>query len=228
MIQDPNQLTKHGKSKVAPVLHTLESSEDASSFSDFMSMELRLSAQRKAESGSGMFQTLASVSVAKIRPSKKMAARRKKALVAHLQHLHQEASLALVRPASAESTLIAKWVEMLGLAPASSMPFSILGTWIQSIPSRIGSNSMLDRAAEFLINSHAVYWDDSYSKRQIASATKSKALKELQLAISQSQTYNTYELALATKMHYAAEVSHRMGRCCFRMIVDLFIDTFRH
>ena len=172
-------------------------------------MELKLSTQRKAEFGSGTFQTLTSVSVAKIRSSKEMAVRRKKALGAHLQHLHQEASLALVRPSSAESTLIARWVEMLGLAPANSRPLSILGTWIQSIPSRIGSNPMLDLAVEFLINSHAVYWDASYSKRQVASATKSKALKELQLAVSQSQTHNTYELVLATKMHYAAEVSHR-------------------
>ena len=67
---------------------------------------------------------------------------------------------------------------------------------------------MLDLAIEFLINSHAVYWNDSYSKRQAASATKSKALKELQLAMSENQTRNTYEMVLTTKMHYAAEVRH--------------------
>ena len=209
MIQDPNQLTKHGKSKVVPVLCALDSSEDASCSSKSRSTELRLSTQRKAEFGNGTFQTLASVSIAKIRPSKKTVVHRKEALGAYLQYLYQETSLALVRPSSAESTLIARWVEMLGLAPVNRKPLSILGTWIQSIPSRIGSSSMLDLAVEFLINSHAVYWDDSYSKRQLASATKSKALKELQLAISQSQTWNTYELVLATKMHYAAEVSHR-------------------
>jgi hypothetical protein len=90
---------------------------------------------------------------------------------------------------------------------------SILGTWIQSIPSRVGSNPMLDFAVEFLIDSHAVYWDDSYSKRQVASATKSKALRELQLAVSQSQTRNTYEMVLATKMHYAAEVKQSRTEC---------------
>lgn len=208
MVQDPNQLTKHGKSKVAPVVYALDSSEDTSSFSSSSGVELILSTQRKAESGRGTFQTLAPVSIAKIRPLKKAAVHRRKALDAYLRHLQLEASLALIRPLSAEGTLIARWVDMLGSASANSRPLSILGTWIQSIPSRVGSSSMLDLAVEFLIDSHAVYWDDSYSKRQTASATKSKALRRLQLAIFQCQTRNTYEMVLATKMHYAAEVLH--------------------
>jgi hypothetical protein len=65
---------------------------------------------------------------------------------------------------------------------------------------------MLDLAIEFFIDSYAVFWDDSYSKRQTASDTKSKALRQLQLAISRNQSRNTYEVVLATKMHYAAEV----------------------
>lgn len=71
---------------------------------------------------------------------------------------------------------------------------------------------MLDLAVEFLIDSHAVYWDDCYTKRQIVSATKSKALEQLQLSVSHSQSCNTYEMALATKMHYAAEV-RRISVC---------------
>ncbi|KAF2621490.1 hypothetical protein BU25DRAFT_495685 [Macroventuria anomochaeta] len=205
VVQDPNQLTKHGKSKVAPVVYTLESSEGTSSSFSSTPLELRVSTQRKAEFGRGTFQTLAPVSVAKNRRSEKAAVHRRKTLDAYLRHLQLEASLALIRPSSAESTLVARWVDMLGSAPENSRPLSILGTWIQSIPSRVGSNLMLDLAVEFLIDSHAVYWDDSYSKRQIASATKSKALRELQLAVFQSQTRNTYEMVLATKMHYAAE-----------------------
>lgn len=214
MLQDPNQLTKHGKSKVAPFVYALDSSEDGSSKSSSGSatsansppLAFRVSTQRKAESGSGTFQTLAPVAVAKTRPSKKAEAQRRRALDLYLRHLQLETPLSAVRPLSAEGTLIARWIEMLGSGPTGSMPLSILGTWIQSIPSRIGSNPMLDLAVEFLIDSHVVYWNDSYSKRQAASATKSRALKELQLAVSQTQTRNTYEMVLATKMHYAAEV----------------------
>lgn len=187
-------------------MYTLDSSEDTNSSAGSTPLELRVSTQRKAVSGSGTFQTLAPVSVAKTLPSKKAAVHRRKALDTYLRQLQLEASLALVRPSSMESILIARWIDMLGSAPTNSRPLSILGTWIQSIPSRVGSNPMFDLAVEFLINSHAVYWDDSYSKRQLASATKSQALKELQLAVSQSRTRNTYEMVLATKMHYAAEV----------------------
>lgn len=210
-MQDPNQLTKHGKSKVAPFVYALDSSEESSGgtsspASTSSSLAFRISTQRKAESGSGTFQTLAPVSGAKTRSSKKAVAHRRKALSAYLHQLQFESSISAVRPSSAESTLIARWVDMLGSVPANSMPLSILGTFILSIPSRIGSNSMLDLAVEFLVDSHAVFWNDSYSKRQAAAATKSRALKELQLAVSQDCTRNTYEMVLATKMHYAAEV----------------------
>ncbi|KAJ4991188.1 zn 2cys6 transcription factor [Stagonosporopsis vannaccii] len=205
VVQDPNQLTKHGKSKIAPVVYTMNSSEYSSSSAGSTPLELRVSTQRKAEFGSGTFQTLSPVSVAKVRPSKKVAAHRRKELNAYLRQLQLEASLAILRPSCAESTLISRWIDMLGSAPANSRPLSILGTWIQSIPSRVGSNPMLDLAVEFLIDSHAVYWDNSYSKRLSASATRSKALRELQLGVSQSQTRKTYEMVLATKIHYAAE-----------------------
>lgn len=205
-MQDPNQLTKHGRSRVEPVVYALNSSEETVSSSNSAPLELRLSTQRKAESGSGTFQTLAPVAIAKARIPKKAALYRKQALVAYLRQLQGEASLSIIKPSSAEGTLTSRWVEMLGSVHESSRPLSILGTWIQSIPSRVGSNSMLDLAIEFLIDSYAVFWDDSYSKRQTASDTKSKALRQLQLAISRNQSRNTYEVVLATKMHYAAEV----------------------
>lgn len=186
-------------------MYALNSSDETSS-STSTPPGLRLSTQRKAESGSGTFQTLAPVAIAKIRTSKKAAIHRVNALDAYIRKLQQEASLVLIKPSSAEGVLVSRWVDMLGPAHENSRPLSILGTWVQSIPSRVGSNSMLDLAVEFLIDSHAVFWDDSYSKRQRASATKSKALKQLQLAVSQNHSRNTYEMALATKMHYAAEV----------------------
>lgn len=205
-MQDPNQLTKHGRSKVAPVVYALDSTEETGSSPRSTSLNLRLSTQRKAESGSGTFQTLAPVAMGKARTSKKAAVKRRHELHAYLRQIQWENSLSLIKPSSADGTLISRWVDMLGSMPENNKPLSILGTWIQSIPSRIGSNSMLDLAVEFLIDSHAVFWDDSYSKRQTATATKSKALKELQLAVSIDQSRNTYEMVLATKMHYAAEV----------------------
>ena len=65
---------------------------------------------------------------------------------------------------------------------------------------------MLDLAVEFLVNSYAVYWDETHSKRKMASATRAKALRELQLVVLNAQSKPSYEVLLATKLHYAAEV----------------------
>jgi hypothetical protein len=128
-------------------------------------------------------------------------------LGAHLRKLQEEINLVLYQPSSTETTLISRYVGMLGSDPAGKQPFEILGTWIQSIPSRIGSNRMLDLAVQFLVDSYATYRDDMHSRRKVARASKSKALKELQLVMMDTGNKTTYDVLLATKLHYAAEVS---------------------
>ncbi|KAI4688215.1 uncharacterized protein J4E84_005145 [Alternaria hordeiaustralica] len=127
------------------------------------------------------------------------------ALQVHLQKLREESPLASYQPSSPETTLISRYVGVLGPEPAGRQPFEVLGTWIQSIPSRIGSNKMLDLAVQFFVDSHATYRDDMHSKRKVARASKAKALKELQLAVMNTDNKVTYDILLATKLHYAAE-----------------------
>ena len=95
---------------------------------------------------------------------------------------------------------------MVGSGPVGYKPMSILGTWIESIPSRMGHNRMLDLAIEFLLDSYLVFREDTHSKRRIAESTKAKALTELQLAVVGTQSTPSYDVVLATKTHYAAEV----------------------
>ncbi|KAI4615212.1 hypothetical protein J4E83_006938 [Alternaria metachromatica] len=127
------------------------------------------------------------------------------ALQVHLQKLREESPLVPYQPSSPETTLISRYVGVLGPEPAGRQPFEVLGTWIQSIPSRIGSNKMLDLAVQFFVDSHATYRDDMHSKRKVARASKAKALKELQLAVMNTDNKVTYDILLATKLHYAAE-----------------------
>ncbi|KAJ4364018.1 hypothetical protein N0V83_009473 [Neocucurbitaria cava] len=205
VVQDPNQLTKHGKSKITPVMYAIESSVDEEFSSSSTPSALRITSEREAGNGLGFFQTLAPISNPRVRPSKKQVAHQKRALEAYLQQLQEESALIPIRPSSPETTLIARYISMLGSESAEKQPLSILGTWISSIPSRIGSSRMLDLAVEFLVNSYAVYWDETHSKRKLASATKAKALKELQLVVLNAQGKPNYEVLLSTKMHYAAE-----------------------
>ncbi|CAO2649793.1 Nn.00g010850.m01.CDS01 [Neocucurbitaria sp. VM-36] len=186
-------------------MYALESSADGNPSSGSATSGLRITTEREAENGQGFFQTLAPISKPKLRPSRKQIAHQKRALEVYLQHLQEESALVSVRPSSSETTLIARYISMLGPESAKKQPLSILGTWISSIPSRIGFNPMLDLAVEFLVNSYAVYWDDTHSKRKLASATKAKALRELQLVVLNSQSKPSYEVLLATKLHYAAE-----------------------
>ncbi|KAH9862860.1 hypothetical protein J1614_010953 [Plenodomus biglobosus] len=205
VVQDPNQLTKHGASKAPSIAWSLDAPGPDFPSSHSLSSNLRTTTERTAENGQGVFQTLAPLSRSQKRASKKKETYRKRALQAYLQRLHHESPHFKFRPTSQETTLIARYIDMLGSETSAKQPLSILGTWIQSIPSRIGSNQMVDLAVEFLINSYVTFLDDSYSKRKVARASKAKALKELQLVVLNTQTTPSYEVLLATKLHYAAE-----------------------
>lgn len=207
VVQDPKHLTKYGKSKTVPVVYSLSSSEPETASSSSSTSDLRITTERHAENGQGFFQTLAPRAKTKSQKSKKKSNQQQRALETYLQQLQETSAIASYRPVSPETTLITRYIGMLGSDPAGKQPLAILGTWIQSIPSRIGSNRMLDLAAEFLVNSYAAYRDGMHSKRKLATQSKAKALKELQLVVLGIQNKTTYDVLLATKMHFAAEVS---------------------
>ena len=148
-MQDPNQLTKHGKSRTTPITYSLTSSDEGVRSSSTTPPNLCVTTERHAEDGQGCFQTLAPRSKFRSHPLKKRINRQQRALEAYLRKLREDNTLVPYQPSSPETTLIARYVGMLGPDPMGKQPFEILGTWIQSIPSRIGSNRMLDLAVEF-------------------------------------------------------------------------------
>lgn len=170
--------------------------------------DLQITTEREAENGQGTFQTLALTSRKKMGTSRKALAHQRRKLELYLQQLQAESALSVLQPMSSETALISRYINMLGPWTASKQPLSVLGTWIHSIPSRIGHNRMMDLAVDFLIKSYEVYWDNTYTKRGMARTSKERALKELQLFVNNGQNRPTYEVVLVTKMHYAAEV------CC--------------
>ncbi|OAL04571.1 hypothetical protein IQ06DRAFT_267882 [Phaeosphaeriaceae sp. SRC1lsM3a] len=205
IVQDPNQLTKHGKSRVSPVVYNLESSSEATHSPASTPSDLHITTAREAGNGQGFFQTLAPLSKRKVAASRRSEAQRRRKLELYLHHLQLERTLTAIKPSCPETTLIARYIDMVGSVSIDHQPLSILGTWIESIPSRIGSNRMMDLAVDFFVHSYAVYCNDTYSQRKLASASKEKALKELQLFVHDRGNRPTYDVVLATKMHYASE-----------------------
>ncbi|RMZ68480.1 Structure-specific endonuclease subunit SLX4 [Pyrenophora seminiperda CCB06] len=206
VVQDIKNLTKYGIERTVPVMHSISASGPRTTSSPHSPSDLRITTERHAENGQGFFQTLAPRAKCKSQMSKKKLNHQQRGLEAHLQHLQAASVVVSYFPTSPETTLISRYIGMLGSDPAGKQPLEILGIWTHSIPSRMGSNRMLDLAAEFLVNSYAAYRDGMHSKRKLATQSKAKALRELQLVVSGVQNEPTYDVVLATKMHFAAEV----------------------
>lgn len=115
-------------------------------------------------------------------------------------------SMPLRQFVTSQTALAARYLNLLGSRPTEEQPFAILGSWVESIPSRIGKSPAVDLAVEYLIDSFDVYRDPSFSTKSEAMATKSRALRELQLIIGNERTRKSYDAAIATKIHFMAEV----------------------
>jgi hypothetical protein len=214
-MQDPNQMTKYGKSMVPPVIYPLESLRTCNTLfapgpatvpSATLAparipalSHLHLIGEMIAEDGQGVFQTLTPI---KVKKTPKTVRLYKRTHQAHLHRLQQESSLVLHRPSSPETKLVATFIDLLHNNFKGPQPLLILGNWISSIPSRIGPSQMVAMAAQFFVHSFDASRDASHSNRTLALQTKGKALKELQLGVLAAQQYPTYDLLLATKLHY--------------------------
>ncbi|KAF2626070.1 hypothetical protein BU25DRAFT_411903 [Macroventuria anomochaeta] len=222
VMQNPSQMTRYGRSMATLTIYPLSSSQarDESSTPDSVPVfspdpaiartpdpsDLHLRGGMVAADGRGVFQTLAPVKVKARKPSKKVESYQRRRCQAHLLRLQQEASLVSHRPSSPDTRLIAMFIGLLRPDSTNYQHLFTLGDWVKSIPSRIGSSPVVTMAAEFFIQSFDVYRDKTHSNQALALRTKSKALKELQLSVVATQQHPTYDLVIATKLHYAAEV----------------------
>lgn len=138
---------------------------------------------------------------------KKTTPQQRRRLQLHLDRLQDVAmSMPLRQFVTSQTALAARYLNLLGSRPTEEQPFAILGSWVESIPSRIGKSPAVDLAVEYLIDSFDVYRDPSFSTKSEAMATKSRALRELQLIIGNERTRKSYDAAIATKIHFMAEV----------------------
>ncbi|PSN64977.1 hypothetical protein BS50DRAFT_589434 [Corynespora cassiicola Philippines] len=207
VLEDPNQMTKHGKPKVAPRIYPLmRSDDDESSGKSPSQSKFRLTMAKEAEDGQGLFQTFALNYKVKTRSRRKFTEQQRRQLQLYLSRLKLESSTLPIRPSSPETTLISRYISMVGPYTIAENPMAIMGTWILDIPARIGSSPVLDLAVEFAMNGWDVLWNGSYSNKNRAQASKTKALKQLQLAIEDEKGSASYDLVLAMKMHYMAEI----------------------
>lgn len=215
MLEDPTQLSKHGRPKVAPVIYPLGASQEPnvssaapdapSALSPLppSSIVLRQRTGRNADTGQGVFMTLSVLQ----RDSIKVKKRGTEKLQVHLRELD---AILLNKPRQflpSPTALAARYLDILGSRPPEEQPFAILGSWVESIPSRIGKSAVVDLAVEYLVESFIVYRHPSFSGQRKALATKAKAIKELQLAVRNENERRSYNLAVATKIHFMAEVA---------------------
>lgn len=221
-MQDPSQMTRYGRSIAAPLIYPLTSVPETSQSSTPEStsipspestpiLEAKLNGLHlrdglAAANGEGFFQTLAPAKSKPKRVSKKFEISQKRKFQEHLIRLQRESALVSYQPSSSESRVSAMLVDMMDPnSPQHGSMFS-LGDWVISIPSRMNSSPAVSIAAEFFIHSFKFHRDQSHTNQTTALQTKSKALKQLQLAMLNSQQNPDYNLVVATKLHYAAEV----------------------
>ncbi|OAG02307.1 uncharacterized protein CC84DRAFT_1262264 [Paraphaeosphaeria sporulosa] len=213
VLEDPTQLSKHGRPKVAPVIYPLEGAQEPGITSSPLSrlppstsLVLRQSTSRYADTGQGVFVTLSVLPRDRAKVTKKTTSQQRRKLQIHLNELDATIRGTPRQFLPSQTALAARYVNLLGSRPPEMQPFAILGSWVESLPSRIGKTTAVDLAVEYLIESFNVYCNPDHSAHRTALATKARAIKELQLAVRDEKTRRSYDTAVATKLHFMAEV----------------------
>jgi hypothetical protein len=151
---------------------------------------------------------------------RKPSAQQRRKLQSHWSELQATTVLGMPRQFyPSQTALAARYLNLLGSRPPEEQPFSILGSWVESIPSRIGKSPVVDLSIEYLVDSFAVYREQTFTSQRTALATKARALKELQLSVGNEKTRRSYDTAVATKIHFMAEVySPTLPGMCAKLI----------
>ncbi|KAH7120861.1 hypothetical protein B0J11DRAFT_581627 [Dendryphion nanum] len=203
VIEDPTEFSGHGKARVAPLVVPLMSHDKSPNLGSGFILKIE-------EEGGDVAETPASRAITPIsRPSSsarkaqkvKVRSRGSECLMAALSRN----SLTMIRPLSAESTLTARFIHMLGPQSQDDNPWLIHGSWVTSVPSRIGCSRAFDLAVEYSIDSFDYYIDRKVALQNTAIATRGKALKALRLAL-QDAGGPTLDIILAIKMHFHGEL----------------------
>lgn len=221
MVEDPTQYSKHGKAQVAPRVYPLfaDGVRSVGNINEVHSTwqgpvatittdsesGFHVTAERAA-GGGGVYRTLALVNKERINNPRRYTHQQKRRLQLHLQYLKRSSTFIHYRVTAPETQLAQRYVAVLNGHPLEEQPLAILGTWVMTIPSRIGNSPHVDLAVEFLTDSVKFFRESNFTNRKVALRSKAKALKALQLEVDQCQTRQTYDTAIAMKIHFAAEV----------------------
>ncbi|KAF9732586.1 zn 2cys6 transcription factor [Paraphaeosphaeria minitans] len=172
VLEDPTQLSKHGRPKVAPVIYPIECTHEPgitpsplSCSPPYTSLTLRQSKGRDADKGQGVFMTLSGLPRDRAKVMKKTTAQQRRKLQIHLNELDATIRGTTRHFLPSKTALATRYVNLLGSRPPEMQPFAILGSWVESLPSRIGRTAAVDLAVEYLIESFNV------SEAMIASRT---------------------------------------------------------
>jgi hypothetical protein len=112
-------------------------------------------------------------------------------------------------PFAPETTLIARWLSMVGPDIPGFETLTPLGHWTKQIPSRIGSNEALDSAAAYLIDSSLTHFNPTGAHVRSMFVSGSKAAHSLRLAWAKADPNNLEDittLMLTVQLNFGAEV----------------------
>ncbi|KAF2649075.1 hypothetical protein K491DRAFT_783599 [Lophiostoma macrostomum CBS 122681] len=202
--EDPNQFTGHGKPKTAPIILPLR---------DLRNPETRLWRPDSCSTSENDVADTSIVSVAQegtvVGPQTTFGGAGDFLL---LPRIYQEWRRTIPTLLSGtDDTLAARFIAMTGVQAPDLSPTSVHNSWIESVPSRIGSSSVLDAAVEYAVNSFACFANNNEAMKKVALVSRSRALKELRKSLTDGRATDRYDVLIATRLHAYAEIYVAVG-----------------
>ncbi|PSN69598.1 hypothetical protein BS50DRAFT_489182 [Corynespora cassiicola Philippines] len=190
VLENPSQFTGYGKPKVAPLVHPIVHYKDVKSMP---------SSRQKLRTSKG-------VGAQSIEQEPLLSTSSGESTLVSTKPSSISNCLALAQPSSLQSTLVTRFIHLLGPQLENPNPFIVDGSWTHSIPARIGHSDVFDLSVGFALDCFAVYNNNTFSNQRAATISKGKALNALRASIQRSGNRPELDLLLAVKLHFYSEV----------------------
>ncbi|KAF2010565.1 hypothetical protein BU24DRAFT_378663 [Aaosphaeria arxii CBS 175.79] len=204
VLETPTKYSGHGKAKVAPRIVPLVDSENSAVFTPQASSISSSDVEADRSDVDAAYQ-LDGTSPETWVLSRQGGLQRLSSSESSRNSTPSSSGLSLIRPSSPEMSLATRFIKMIG-PESQGNPFLIHGTWVNSIPTRIGCSPAFDTAVKYAIDSFAFFSDPSFSKQRIARQSKGVALKALRDGLAQVKGNVPFDILLAIKMHFNGEI----------------------
>ncbi|KAF2017882.1 hypothetical protein BU24DRAFT_420941 [Aaosphaeria arxii CBS 175.79] len=210
VVEDPNQYTNYGRSKVVPIVYPLTDAPDDAQSGPSSSQDPAGDVEAINEEIDTRLASMYDVEFLSRSRLSATGSTESPGSDRQVQRLRSVSSMPYQsispQPSPAGTNLATRFIRILSPHDPACNPFVAEASWITSIPGRIGSSTVLDSAIQFSLDSLNAQKNPTASNAKAARRSKGRAIEVLRNQVHGSSSVPPLNVVLSIILHMYGEM----------------------